>query len=334
MLERLFFYFSMRIVFFGTPDFAVASLAALREEGHDVAAVVTAPDKPAGRGQKTQVSAVKEYALKVEIEILQPANLKDENFLTKLRTYEAPVFIVVAFRMLPESVWNMPPLGTYNLHASLLPKYRGAAPINRAVMNGDVRTGVTTFKLQQEIDTGSILLQEEQEIGPETTAGELYELLKEKGGRLLAKTVNLLDKCEREGKTPVFTRQDESAVSHAPKIFKDDCKIQWEEPALVIHNQVRGLSPFPGAFTFLRAEGREAAHLKILRTRIADDTAERTNGSLFAAGKDCLLVKCGTGTLEILELQLQGKRRMSAAEFRRGFRLQGNEYLGGREKEE
>jgi methionyl-tRNA formyltransferase len=255
----------MRIVFLGTPDFAVASLDAIARAGHEVAGVVTAPDKPAGRGRKVQHSAVKEYALGKGYHLLQPANLKDPQFINDLRSLHADVQVVVAFRMLPEQVWNMPPLGTYNVHASLLPAYRGAAPINRAIMNGESHTGVTVFRLKHAVDTGSILLQERHEIGENITAGELHDALKQKGADLIVRALELVQVSKDNGTALRFTEQDERRVTHAPKIFRADCEIRWSRSARDVHNQVRGLSPAPGAFTYLCAQDRRE-HLKVLRT--------------------------------------------------------------------
>src|SRR5450755_1714579 len=239
-----------RIVFLGTPDFAVASLHTLLENGFPVVAVVTAPDKPAGRGLQLTKSAIKRYAVQKDIPVLQPLKLKDPEFLEQLKSFQADVQVVVAFRMLPEIIWAMPALGTINLHGSLLPQYRGAAPINRAVMNGESKTGVTTFRLQQEIDTGNILLMEEISIGPDETAGELHDRMKEIGAALVVKTIRgLMDGTLREKPQEAL---DPSVLKTAPKIFPADCEIDWSHSISQIHNQIRGLSPFPGAFTSLK----------------------------------------------------------------------------------
>lgn len=309
----------MRIVFLGTPAFAAASLQAMLDAGFNVVAVITAPDKPAGRGRQLQVSAVKELAVERGLPVLQPVNLKDQFFLDELRKYEPDLGIVVAFRMLPESVWNLPPLGTYNLHASLLPKYRGAAPINWAIIKGEKKTGVTIFKLKHEIDSGNIFQQKEVIIDDEMTAGILHDKLRDEGAKLLVNSIRMLEEYKHRGEEPPFQTQDETEVTHAPKIFRDDCRLNWSWSAGDLHNKVRGLSPIPGAFTMLRVSGKSMM-LKILRTRILEEVSEHTNGSLIAAGDGTLTVKCGKGSLQLLEVQLEGRRRMEAGEFCRGFR--------------
>lgn len=246
-----------KIIFLGTPDFAVATLRALVENRLLVVAVVTAPDKPAGRGLKLTESAVKQYALLKNIPVLQPLKLKDPEFLAQLKSFQADLQVVVAFRMLPEVVWAMPPMGTINLHGSLLPQYRGAAPINRVIMNGERKTGVTTFKLKQEIDTGNILLMEEIAIGSNETAGELHDRMKEKGAALVVKTIQGLTDGSLQEKPQNISGLGE--LKTAPKLYTADGEIHWTESILKIHNQIRGLSPFPGAFTFLKEK-----NLKIL----------------------------------------------------------------------
>lgn len=309
----------MKIIFMGTPEFAVASLQALLNANFDVCAVVTVADKPAGRGQTIQQSAVKQFALAHQLPVLQPTNLKDPAFVAELETYKADLQFVVAFRMLPEQVWNMPALGTFNLHGSLLPSYRGAAPINHAVINGDTFSGVTTFKLQQQIDTGSILLQEKVAIGPDTTAGELHDELMVKGAALVVKTAELV-KAQFDGKTMlVFSAQDETQVSHAPKIFREHCKINWQEPVTKVYNLVRGLSPYPAAYTEITNESGQKKTLKIYKAALADTEARSGAGVLKCEGTR-LYISARNGCLEILELQLEGKKRMSAAEFLRGQR--------------
>ena len=288
----------LKIVFFGTPDFAVESLRRLVEEGYNIAAVVTAPDKPAGRGRSLQMSAVKQYALEAGLPVLQPEKLKDPAFVEQLRGIGAQLFIVIAFRMLPEVVWTMPPLGTFNLHGSLLPRYRGAAPINRAVMNGDTRTGVTTFFLKHEIDTGDIIDSRAIEIGPDENAGSVYDRLMMIGADLTLETVGHIIAGD------LVTRpQADSGVeaTPAPKIFKDDCRIDWSRPAAEVHNLVRGLAPYPTAWSVICSAGAELGTLKVFETRLTVDCA------------DC--------ALEILSLQAPGKRRMPTADFLRGMRL-------------
>lgn len=304
----------LRIVFLGTPDFAVASLNALIEAGFAVVAVVTAPDKPAGRGMQLQESAVKKYANLHRIPVLQPEKLKNPGFLEELRSYKADLQVVVAFRMLPEVVWNMPPLGTINVHGSLLPQYRGAAPINWAIINGETQTGVTTFRLKHEIDTGDMLLQDTLAIGPHETAGELHDRMKDAGAALLVKTLHAL-----QTNASIATPQQQEGISlkHAPKIFTETCRIEPAKTCLEVHNLIRGLSPFPGAF--YRLDGKM---LKIFRSVPATDRpANTTPGSFFTDGKARLSLACADGWLDLLEVQLEGKKRMLTADFLRGYRL-------------
>lgn len=291
----------MRIVFLGTPEFAVESLDAIIKAGHDVAAVVTATDKPAGRGHRMLPSAVKQYALDHGIECLQPEKLRNPEFLERLREINADLFVVIAFRMLPEEVWAMPPMGTFNLHASLLPRYRGAAPINRAVMNGDERTGVTTFLLKHEIDTGDILRQEAIDIAPDENVGSVHDRLMHLGARV---TVETLADLENGTARPVA--QADSKATPAPKIFKDDCRISSDMTAEQARNHIRGLSPYPGAWTDGLLDGMT---IKIFNARHA---AERRPGHLYMDFSD--------GTLELLEIQPAGKKRMAAVDFLRGLR--------------
>ena len=309
----------LRIVFFGTPEFAVASLDALVHGGYNVVAVVTMPDKPAGRGKHLAQSDVKRYAVEHGLRLLQPERLKDENFVEALRACRADLFIVIAFRMLPEVVWTMPPLGTFNLHASLLPRYRGAAPINRAVMNGDTVTGVTTFMLKHEIDTGDVLRQESIDIGPDENAGSVHDRLMALGAELTVDTVEHIVAGDLRP-TPQDQLVKDTEATPAPKIFKADCRIDWERSAEEIHNHVRGLAPYPAAWTELAgAEGEAPMSVKILATRRSADSAELAPGHFALAGKR-VLAGCGSGSLEIVELQPAGKRAMSAADFVRGLR--------------
>lgn len=306
----------LKIVFFGTPDFAVESLRRLVEEGYNIAAVVTAPDKPAGRGRSLQMSAVKQYALEAGLPVLQPEKLKDPAFVEQLRGIGAQLFIVIAFRMLPEVVWTMPPLGTFNLHGSLLPRYRGAAPINRAVMNGDTRTGVTTFFLKHEIDTGDIIDSRAIEIGPDENAGSVYDRLMIIGADLTLETVGHIIAGD------LVTRpQADSGVeaTPAPKIFRDDCRIDWSRPAAEVHNLVRGLAPYPTAWSVICSAGAELGTLKVFETRRTDIPAV-TPGRVTVDGSR-LTVDCADCALEILSLQAPGKRRMPTADFLRGMRL-------------
>ena len=303
----------LRIIYMGTPEFAVPSLEILAENDWNVVAVITAPDRPKGRGQKLIPSPVKEAALKLNIPVLQPTNLKSPEFLDELNSYQADIQVVVAFRMLPELVWNMPPLGTFNLHASLLPNYRGAAPINWAIINEEKETGVTTFFLKHEIDTGSIIFQEKEPIHPEDNIGTLYTRLMEKGSKLVLKTIQAV---AEENIHPL--PQDESnALHHAPKIFKETCEIDWNKSAIEIHNLVRGLSPYPAAWTTFLDK-----NCKIYQTAISD--AKLTNlkaGEYHSDGKSKLTFQTGNGSLDILELQLEGKKRMPIADFLRGNKL-------------
>ncbi len=312
----------MKIVFFGTPEFAVASLDALVKNGFDVAAVVTMPDKAAGRGQHISMSDVKKYALEHNLPLLQPVKLKDPDFLEQLKAVGADLFIVIAFRMLPEAVWQMPPLGTFNLHASLLPLYRGAAPINRAVMNGDSRTGVTTFMLKHEIDTGDILRQESIEIGPEENAGSVHDRLMVLGAELTLDTVRHL---EAGDLTPIPQEQLLQGVepSPAPKIFKNDCLIDWSASSLAIHNHVRGLAPYPAAWSHLamNAGGEPETTVKVLSTRICpQDVACLAPGELAIVSKKAY-AGTGDGVIELLEVQPAGKRPMAAVDYLRGMRI-------------
>lgn len=305
----------LRIVFFGTPHFAVASLEALVKERYPVVAVVTAPDKPAGRGHRLQASPVKEYALAQGIPVLQPEKLKDESFLQTLAAFKADLQIVVAFRMLPEAVWNMPPLGTYNVHASLLPDYRGAAPINWAIINGERETGVTTFKLRHEIDTGNVLMQQKVAIDPGDNAGSLHDKLMAAGAGLLLASVRKIE----SGNYILHPQPETGTHKEAPKIHKEDCIIRWEETAERVHNFIRGLSPVPGAFTtFITPTGSTEAR-KIFETRLTGEPAEDEPGTV-SVQDERLLVACADNWLEITSLQPPGKKRMTASEFLRGVR--------------
>jgi methionyl-tRNA formyltransferase len=302
---------SLRIVFLGTPDFAVASLKALIENGLNVVAVITAPDKPAGRGMQLKTSAVKEYALEQGLTVWQPEKLKNPEFLARLADLKADLQVVVAFRMLPEAVWRMPPLGTVNVHASLLPQYRGAAPINWAIINGEGETGVTTFKLKQEIDTGDILLQQKVAILPEDNMGTLYEKLMQEGAVLLVKTIEGLS----DGTLTEQPQITAPELKHAPKIFKEDGHIDWHKEVKAIHNLVRGLSPYPTAFTYL-----EGKTLKLFQSSYERTTGHAAAGQYETDGKTYLRFAAADGWLYVLDLQYEGKKRMSIADFLRGFR--------------
>ena len=297
----------------GTPEFAVPALEKLVENGWNVVGVITAPDKPQGRGQKLEGSPVKQAAERLGLHILQPTNLKNPEFQQELKDLKADLQIVMAFRMLPEAVWNMPPLGTFNLHASLLPDYRGAAPINWAIINGETETGVTTFFLKHEIDTGSIIFQEKVPIMPEDDLGTIYEKLMTIGAKLVVQTVEAISKNEVNPQV-----QDESkARHHAPKIFKETGKIDWTQSAESIHNLVRGLSPYPAAWTEFQDKT-----CKIFKSRMEkEDLSGKQSGEWITDGKSFLKFQTGSGTLEILELQLEGKKRMKIDEFLRGLKL-------------
>lgn len=301
----------MRIVFMGTPDFAVASLDALVSNGFNVVSVVTAPDKPAGRGLKLTESAVKQYATAKGIPVLQPIKLKDPAFLASLKDLQADIQIVVAFRMLPEIVWNMPRMGTLNVHGSLLPQYRGAAPINWAVINGERQTGVTTFKLKHEIDTGDILLQESMPIGDNETATEVHDRMKIIGANLLVKTLQqMLKGTIRE--IPQILKVE---TKHAPKIFTKDCTIQWNQPADQLHNLVRGLAQFPGAITHL-----DGKILKVFKSSKEIISHQNEVGKVFTDNKTFLKFSCSNGYLHLLDIQLEGKKRMPITDFLRGYK--------------
>ena len=303
----------LRIVFFGTPGFAVASLKAMVDAGLNVVAVVTAPDKPAGRGMQLRASEVKEYAAGKNIPVLQPEKLKDPQFLEQLAAYRGDLQVVVAFRMLPVLVWDMPPMGTINVHASLLPQYRGAAPINWAIINGETETGVTTFKLQHEIDTGNILLQQKVEIQPEDNIGSLYEKLMTTGGELLVRTINGL----ADGTIKELPQNNVPAVDlkHAPKIFKEHTHIDWSRSVKSIHDLIRGMSPVPAAYAEL---GGKTA--KIYCSHYTNDIPGIAAGAYDTDSKTYLRFAAADGWLYIDELQQEGKKRMDIVDFLRGFR--------------
>ena len=306
---------SIRIIYMGTPDFAVESLRALVEGGYHVVAVVTMPDKPAGRGHQLQYSAVKQYALSVGLPVLQPERLKDEAFLEELRSYQADLQIVVAFRMLPEVVWNMPRLGTFNLHASLLPQYRGAAPINWAVMNGDTETGATTFMLQHEIDTGNIILQERISIADDENVGSVHDRLMMMGSGLVTRTVDAIIEADNQGVAVQTTPQDESIeLRPAPKIFKDTCAIDFSRTAEQIRNHVRGLSPYPAAWISEMPASHPLAEVlkgaKVYKVAVAKQAEQKGH----------IIVPCADGYVDILELQMPGKKRMDAVALLNGLK--------------
>jgi methionyl-tRNA formyltransferase len=302
----------LRIIFMGTPEFAVPSLEVLVENKYNVVAVITAPDKPQGRGQKLSASPVKECALKHNIPVLQPTNLKSPEFLEELRSYQANLQIVVAFRMLPEVVWAMPSLGTFNLHASLLPQYRGAAPINWAIINGEKETGATTFFLKHEIDTGSIIYQHKEPIMDSDTVGTLYERLMNNGAQLVLKTVKAIE----AGNYPSVPQPEGVEIKHAPKIFKETCEIQWNKTSEQVRNFVRGLSPYPAAWSILNGKT-----FKIYSVSIVNHGEDKNAGEISTDNKNYLYVKTLDGWVSIDEFQPEGKKRMAVQEYFRGNRI-------------
>jgi methionyl-tRNA formyltransferase len=303
----------LRIVFMGTPEFAVPMLEVLVNSTHEVVGVITAPDKPAGRGMQLMESDVKKCAKQYSLNILQPEKLKNETFLAELKALNADLFVVVAFRMLPEVVWSMPPMGTINLHASLLPQYRGAAPINWAIINGEKETGVSTFFIQQEIDTGKIIFQEKIAIREDESVGELYAELMKLGATVLGKTVDAI----AEGDYPQIPQDHITDIKHAPKIFKETCKIDWNKDLDYVHNFIRGLSPYPAAYTLL-----EGKVFKIYKaTRVMVSTGGAGVGTYETDGKTFLRFHCSNGMIEVKECQLEGKKKMSVEEFLRGNKL-------------
>lgn len=308
----------LRIIYMGTPDFAVEPLKTLVEAGRDVVAVVTMPDKPAGRGHKLQFSPVKEYALKAGIPVLQPENLKSPDFLQELASYNADLQIVVAFRMLPEAVWSMPKYGTFNLHASLLPRYRGAAPINWAVINGDKETGITTFFLKHEIDTGNIILQEKVAIDEEDNAGDVHDKLMYLGADLVLKTLKMIEEDN------VITRpQDDAQASPAPKIFKDTAKLDFDKCAADIRNLVRGMAPYPAAWFNIKLQDGNESMMKIFKVSTEEKNHDYSVGTILTDGKKMLKIACKDGFINLLEVQMAGKKRMAAEDLMRGTNLVG-----------
>lgn len=311
----------MRLLFFGTPDFASQCLRKILSSKHSVAAVVTAPDRPMGRGRKLAQTAVKLLAGSHGLEILQPERLKDSSFLERLADFKADIFCVVAFRILPEEVFGMPPEGCINLHASLLPKYRGAAPINWALINGESETGLTTFFIRREVDTGEIILREKLEIGPDETFGSLHDRMAEKGGELLVRTLDLIESGD-------FTTimQDDSQASSAPKIYPEMGRIDWAKSAPEIHNLVRGLSPRPAAFSYL-----DQKRITLLLTELATDepVGQKPGSVIVADPKRGIVIACGEGSLKLLQLKPESGRAMAGAEFVRGYRLAAGVCFGG-----
>ena len=301
----------------GTPEFAVPTLAAIVEAGYNVVGVITAPDKPAGRGKKLNQSAVKKFAIEQDLNVLQPTNLKNVDFVEELRNLKADIQVVVAFRMLPEVVWNMPALGSINLHGSLLPDYRGAAPIHWAVINGEPKTGVSTFFLRHAIDTGNIIMQDETPIGPNETLGEVYERLMNIGANLMVRTLEAVDK----GAYKEIEQDLSKPAKHAPKIFTEDGKINWEDSAQKIHDRIRGMNPFPGAWTML-----DGLKLKLHKSLVCNEKHKLECGS-FKIEEKKWLVGCGEGTcIELTEIQLQNKRRMNVVDFVNGYEFEAKNF--------
>jgi methionyl-tRNA formyltransferase len=307
---------TLKIVYMGTPEFAVEPLRVLLKNGYNIVAVVTVPDKPAGRGRELKQSEIKQFATEHSLPVLQPVKLRDENFIETLKSLNADLFIVVAFRMLPEIVWNIPPKGTVNLHASLLPDYRGAAPINHAIINGETVTGVTTFIICHEIDTGEILFQKKVEIGNDDTAGELHDKLMNTGATLLHETVERID----AGDVKPFPQPEIPNIHSAPKLFRENCEIDWNLPVERVRNLIRGLSPYPGAWCELKSETK-SLQIKILKA--SSDFCTTVNepvGTISSDRKNVLKIACLDGFLNVEELQPQGKKAMSVKAFLAGFR--------------
>ncbi|MEW5798964.1 MAG: methionyl-tRNA formyltransferase [Bacteroidota bacterium] len=302
----------MNIVFMGTPDFAVPSLEILLSHGYTISAVVTAPDKPRGRGQQVSVTPVKEAALKHSLPVLQPDSLKDERFIDELKNLHADLFVIVAFRILPKEVYTIPPKGAFNLHASLLPKYRGAAPINWAIINGEKETGVTSFFLQDKVDTGNIILSARTTIRDDMNAGELHDVLSEIGAEIVLQTVRLIELGKAQPRP-----QDNSIATPAPKIFRETCRINWDQPSKKIYDFIRGFSPYPAAWTI-----HNGKVIKIFRSRLKSDVgSQKSESGKIAVDQGKLFVSAVDGMLEILELQQEGHKRMFTSEFLRGYKL-------------
>ncbi len=311
----------LRIVFMGTPEFAVESLKALVENGYNVVGAITAPDKPSGRGLKVSESAVKEYAASLRIPVLQPEKLKNPEFLNQLAELKPDLQVIVAFRMLPEVVWNLPPLGTFNLHASLLPQYRGAAPLNWAIINGETETGLTTFLLAQEIDTGNILFQEKEPIGVNDTVGDLHDRMMAKGATLVLKTVDALAQGQvqpvRQDVLSTATRE----LKPAPKLTRETMRLEWAKPGDQIRNLIRGLSPYPVAWTLLRnPETGQETEMKVFFAEYEAANHGKLPGTILSDGKKYLKAACADGWISLTDLQLAGKKRMKVEEFLRGFK--------------
>ncbi len=314
----------MKIVFMGTPDFAVPVLDALVQAGYNVAAVVTVPDKPAGRGKKLRASPVKEYALKNNLKLLQPEKLRDEHFVNTLKSLNPDIQVVVAFRMLPKVVWEIPPHGTFNLHASLLPQYRGAAPINHAIINGETETGLTTFFIDDKIDTGNIILQKKIPIAPDDDFLTLHDKMMMEGAALVLETLELIIQGDFKTIHQNLLLKPNEALKPAPRIFKEDCRIDWNRPAGQIYNFVRGLSPWPVAFTNLKDDEGNVFYVKIFKVSPVTMHHRNLPGTAETDNKTYLRIYCTDGLLEVEELQMAGKRKMTIKELLRGFSFRGN----------
>lgn len=314
----------MKIAFYGTPDFAVATLKKIHGSDHDIVAVVTAPDKPAGRGKKIKYSPVKEYALEYNLPLLQPGNLKDPAFAEELKARNVELQVVVAFRMLPEAVWALPPHGTFNIHASLLPQYRGAAPINHAIINGETKTGVTSFFISKEIDTGNIIAQKETPIGKDENAGDLHDRLMVLGADLAVETLELIKNGNYTLKSQNELLEDGESLKKAPKIYKEDCRIDWRKGVSDVYNFIRGLSPYPAAFTdFIDSQGLTKS-VKIYYAEMIYNIHEYDYYSIITDNKSYLWIPVKDGIISIIELQQNGKKRMDIKSFLRGTQIEGN----------
>ena len=316
----------MRIIYFGTPEIASSQLEAIIAAGYEVAAVVTVPDKPAGRGKKIQSSDVKLTALKYDLPVLQPVSLKSPEFLEELSSYNADLFVVVAFRMLPEVVWSMPPMGTFNLHASLLPQYRGAAPINHAIINGEKETGLTTFLLDKEIDTGEIIMQEKVVIEDNETAGTLHDKLMLLGNKVVVETIKIIEEGRVQSQSQeMIIERDNLQLKPAPKIFKEDCRIDWSKDAKMIYDFIRGLSPYPAAHTQFISENNETLDIKVFEVVLKENNSEDNElYKIKTDGKSYLDVVLGKNNISIKVIQQAGKKAMPIADFLRGTHLEGN----------
>ena len=310
----------MKIIFYGTPEFAVHSLKALVNNSFEILAVVTAPDKPSGRGLTLNESAIKKYAVSKNLKVLQPTNLKDDDFISEIKDLDPEIQVVVAFRMMPQKLWSLPKFGTFNLHASLLPNYRGAAPINWAIINGEDISGVTTFFLKHEIDTGDIILQKSITIGENETAGELHDKLMIHGAELIISTMTLIKNGDFKTLSQDSVTSVNDVVKSAPKLNNENCHIDWSKDDSNVHNLVRGLSPYPSAFTYLNDGTERLKKFKIIRSRISERTTNQAPGTILIEQGN-MYVACGNRLLELLEVQLEGKKKMKVSEFVKGFRL-------------